>query len=144
MSSQYFDCIQFGDGLDVSEVSGSPGTIRVDASGGGGGGGGPGTLQTWNMPGPIATLTGVARWYPVADGSLTTVHCAVVTTGSGTEFDILKNGASIGSVTLSGATGTVTLSDSDFVIGDYYTVDVVTVGSGSPTDAVVQFVGSYA
>jgi hypothetical protein len=106
-------------------------------------------LSTFSVVGPVTTAVGHSRFYMSTAGTITNVIVSVSSApvGSAIIIDVKKNGVSIFTTLLNRPTipagGFVDMSSipdvTAFSIGDYYTVDVVQVGSTSPgSDLVVQ------
>lgn len=108
------------------------------------------SMATFSQAGALATGTGVSRFLLPAPGTLISVAAAVNTPSTGTSIicDVNKNGTTIfttqanrptiainGHATTSSPTPDVTA----FVAGDYLTVDIDQIGSGTAgSDLVVQ------
>lgn len=96
-------------------------------------------VSTFTYPGNLSVSTGQARFYMYKSGVIKDVIASVATTpvGSSVIVDILKNGTTI----YTGGTGRPTITSGAFVdtssvpsvtsfsTGDYFTVDIVQVGS---------------
>ncbi len=100
--------------------------------------GSSGLNPVFSRQGTLATLTGTQRLYVERTGTIGVVRASVGTpsVGSPVVVDVNKNGTSILSAPISVAAGqytaTGTISNSSCVAGDYYTVDIDSVGSTSP------------
>lgn len=103
----------------------------------------PDKFIAYSISGVLAVKDGILRWYPVAEGGVKRVHAAigVPPAGSGVHIRVKKNGVDFDTLII--AAGTY-IEDSkpsapDYEVGDYFTVDVTSVGSSSPgSDLVVQ------
>ena len=103
------------------------------------------------QPSDLVVVTGKARWYPVQDIELISVQAHVDTpaTGQSILVDVNKNGSTIltGSPNIveiaAGANSSAIIppGTTSVTVGDYVTVDVDQIGSGTAgADLVVQFV----
>lgn len=90
------------------------------------------------------------RWYPPFDGSVGSVRASIGSTATGdTTIDVYKNGSTIFTSTahrptIASGQNTALASAIDlpaFVVGDYFTYDVVNVGSPSGADLTVELGG---
>lgn len=109
-------------------------------------------LQTFSTFGPLTAGSGNQRWYTPTKAQVIEVFAAIGTTSSGSSVtvDLKKNGGSMlaspivispGSNTGSGFPNTLSLNGPN---ADYCTVDVITIGSGTPgSDLVVQIYGLW-
>ena len=127
----------------VEHGHGGPDVVRIAWESDGAAGAAFVKAMPFSINGVLAVGNGVLRWYPLADGTLAGVHCAVgvAPTGSGVTVRLKKNGASVGTGTIAAGAFTTTFvpSPAGYVVGDYFTVDVTAVGSTTPgTGLVVQ------
>lgn len=100
--------------------------------------GSSGLNPVFSRQGTLGVLTGTQRLYVERAGTIGVVRASLGTpsVGSPVVVDVNKNGTSILSAPISVAAGqytaTGTISNSSCVAGDYYTVDIDSVGSTSP------------
>lgn len=100
--------------------------------------GAQGLTPVFSRQGTLGVLTGTQRLYVERAGTTTVVRASLGTpsVGSAVVVDVNKNGTSILSAPISVAAGqytaTGTISNSSVSIGDYFTVDIDSVGSTSP------------
>lgn len=122
----------------------------VDSASGGGGGGNK-TGLSLGIPGTLVVGAGTSRVYFVSAATITNVIASVGTqpTGASIIFDVKKNGSTIFTTTANRPTITVgTNADLSSVpdvttvsSGDYFTVDIIQVGSiTAGADAIIQVV----
>ena len=105
--------------------------------------------MVYSMDGLLVVAPGTLRWYPRKGGSFTEAHCAlgVPSAGSSVGVRMNKNGVSVGSTTIGPGlfTSSFVPTPASFSLGDYFTVDVTQIGSGSPgADLVVQLSGLFS
>lgn len=100
--------------------------------------GAQGLVPVFSRQGTLSTMTGTQRLYVERAGTLTVARATVGTpsTGSAVLVDVNKNGTSVlsGPISIAAAayTATGTISNSTVLAGDYFTVDIDSVGSTSP------------
>lgn len=100
--------------------------------------GAQGLTPVFSRQGTLGVLTGTQRLYVERAGTVTVVRASLGTpsVGSAVVVDVNKNGTSILTTPISIPAGqytaTGTISNSAVSIGDYYTVDIDSVGSTSP------------
>lgn len=99
--------------------------------------------KNYNIPGVLKATTGTSRWWVPTNLVITKVICGVNTapTGSSVNISILKNGLSVTSTSVTDGSSTSSSNVSlSLTAGDYITVDITQVGSGTPgSDLVVTF-----
>lgn len=99
--------------------------------------GAPGFNPVFSRQGTLTTAVGTQRLYSERTGVISVARASIGTpsTGSAVVVDINKNGTSILSSPISVAAGqytaTGTISNSSVAIGDYFTVDIDSVGSST-------------
>lgn len=98
-------------------------------------------VSTFTYPGALSVGSGQARFYMHKSGDIKDIIASVGTapTGASVIIDILKNGTTI----YTGGSGRPTITDSSFVdttsvpavtsfsAGDYFTVDIIQIGSST-------------
>lgn len=100
--------------------------------------GATGLTPVFSRQGTLSTQTGTQRLYVERAGSIVVARATVGTpsTGSPILVDVNKNGTSVLSapisITAAAFTATGTISNSSVSAGDYFTVDIDSVGSGTP------------
>lgn len=106
--------------------------------------------MAYSFDGALGLSTGSLRWYPRKPGTLTEVHAALGIPATGTgglTVRLRKNAATtLGSVLVpSGSNvGSFVPSPATYVLGDFFTIDITTVGGTTPgSDLVVQVVGTF-
>jgi hypothetical protein len=105
--------------------------------------------MAYSFDGPLTVGNGSLRWYPRKSGAITEVHAVVDGAPAGSELTIRvrKNKAiTIGTIHIApaGNVDSFVPTPGTYVLGDYFTVDIVAVGSGAPgADLVVQIVGTF-
>jgi len=101
--------------------------------------------KTLNQPGDLVVFTGTSRWYPNDDITIIGVRASVNTAPVGADLliDVLKNGVSIGTITVAAGTNLssfIVPSSVSILSSDYITIDITQVGSSTAgSDMVVQF-----
>ncbi len=97
-----------------------------------------GLNPVFSRQGTLTTQTGTQRLYVERSGTLAVVRATVGTpsTGSAVVVDVNKNGTTVLSAPISVAAGaytqTGTISNASVSAGDYFTVDIDSVGSTTP------------
>lgn len=99
--------------------------------------------KNYNIPGGLKATTGTSRWWIPTNITITKVICGVNTapTGSAVNISVLKNGSSVTTTSVAADSSTSSSNVSlSLIAGDYITVDITQVGSGTPgSDLVVTF-----
>ena len=99
----------------------------------------------YSVAGELSTGTGNLRWYAMADGTIWQCSASLGTpsSGSGVHVALKKNGTQIAQTTIPAGEHqslfTPSDEDCDFNEGAYFTVDILSVGSGTKgSDLVVE------
>lgn len=126
-----------------SGVTGTPNTLAGYGIIDGGAGGSVVFEKTLNQPGILALTTGTMRWYPISAINLTSIRAYVSTpsTGAPVEISLKKNGTSVATRTIAAENNGSTLGVLDITTtaGDYFTLDITTVGTSyAGADLTVQ------
>jgi hypothetical protein len=98
---------------------------------------------TYSVSGDLSVQAGGLRWYAPFDGRIARVYASLGTAsgGTGVRISLNKNGVSVGMIMLAAGMNydSFTPDDPDFYEEDFYTVDIVSVGSGpAGSNLVVQ------
>lgn len=98
---------------------------------------------TYSISGDLVVQSGGLRWYAPFDGMIKRVYVSLGTAsgGSGVQVSLNKNGISVGTFVLAAGTNydSFTPDNPDFDDEDFFTVDVIAVGSfPSGSNLVIQ------